>query len=142
VIRVQHEGDDETVAWNADQLARIDAAEELRLASRRNDGTLGRFTTMWVVGVDGDLYVRSAGGPDRPWYRHALSSGKGRIQAGGIEADIRFAEANPDAHAAIDAAYHAKYDRYGPTNVGHVTGPAAHAVTIRLLTTTEERDEP
>ena len=30
-------------------------------------------------------------------------------------------------------AYHAKYDRYGPAIAGHVTGPAAHAVTIRLI---------
>jgi len=33
----------------------------------------------------------------------------------------------------IDAACHAKYDRYGPRIAGSVTGPASHAVTIRLL---------
>ena len=138
----QQDREDETVAWTADQLARIGDAEELRLASRRNDATLRRFTTMWAVRVDRELYVRSADGPDRPWYRHALATGKGRIQADGIEADVRFAEANPDAQAAIDAAYHAKYDRYGPTIVGPVTGPAAHPVTIRLLPTTEKRNQP
>jgi hypothetical protein len=30
-------------------------------------------------------------------------------------------------------SYHAKYDRYGPGPVGHVTGPDTHAVTIRLV---------
>lgn len=44
-----------------------------------------------------------------------------------------FAEAAPDVHADIDAAYHAKYDRYGPTIVGSVVGQKASAVTIRLL---------
>jgi hypothetical protein len=33
----------------------------------------------------------------------------------------------------IDAAYQAKYDRYGPEIVGTVVGPQAHDVTIRLL---------
>jgi len=35
-------------------------------------------------------------------------------------------------HSAIDAAYHAKYDRYGPGIVGAVTGPAAPPTTLRL----------
>jgi hypothetical protein len=121
------------MSWTADQLARIGDAEELRLASRRADGTLRPFTTMWVVRADGELYVRSAGGPDRPWYRHALAARTGQIRAGRIEADVSFAEAAPGAQPAIDAAYHAKYDRYGPTIVGHVTGPSAHAVTLRVL---------
>jgi hypothetical protein len=33
----------------------------------------------------------------------------------------------------IGAAYHVKYDRYGPRIVGSVTGPASHAVTVHLL---------
>jgi hypothetical protein len=141
-MRAQQDNEGQSVTWSTEQVAAIGEAEELRLAPRREDATLGRFTTMWVVRADGDLYVRSAGGPDRPWYSHALATGRGRIQAGGIEADVRFASATPDLHAAIDAAYHAKYDRYGPTIVGHVTGPAAHPVTIRLLPTTEERNQP
>lgn len=44
----------------------------------------------------------------------------------------RAANAAPDAHAAIDTAYHAKYDRCGPTIVGTV-GPQTEAVTLRLL---------
>ncbi len=46
---------------------------------------------------------------------------------------MAFAEAAPGAHAAIDAAYHSKYDRYGPRIVGSVVGPDAEAVTIRLV---------
>ena len=38
-----------------------------------------------------------------------------------------------DARAAIDAAYHAKYDRYGPQIVGSVVGSAVEAVTIKLV---------
>ena len=134
--------EDRAETWTADQLARIGDAEELRLASRRADGTLRPFTTMWVARADGELYVRSAGGPDRPWYRHALASRSGRIRAGGIQADARFAQAAPDTQAAIDAAYHAKYDRYGPAIVSHVTGTGAHTVTIRLVPAAAERNSP
>jgi hypothetical protein len=119
--------------WTGEELQRIGGAEELRLASRRRDGSLQPFTTMWVVRAGNDLYVRSAGGPNRPWYRHALASGAGRIEAGGADAEVNFAAATPETNQDIDAAYHAKYDRYGPAIVGHVTGAAAHAVTIRLI---------
>jgi len=122
------------VSWTGEQLERIGGASELDLAARRPDGTLRRSTTMWVVQVDDDLYVRSAGGPDRPWYRHAIISGDGRIRAGGVDVDAGFINAAHDApHEAIDAAYHAKYDRYGPGPVGHVTGSDSHSVTVRLV---------
>jgi hypothetical protein len=119
--------------WSSEELQRIGSAEELRLAARRPGGSLRPFTTMWVVQAGDDLYVRSAGGPERPWFHAASASREGRIQAGGIDAEVEFAAAAPEENQEIDAAYHAKYDRYGPVIVGHVTGPAAHAVTIRLI---------
>jgi hypothetical protein len=119
--------------WTSDEFDRIGAAEELRLASLREDGTLRPYVTMWVVRAGDDLYVRSAYGPDNPWYRRAKASGAGRIRAGGVEWDVTFAEAAPDANADIDAAYHSKYDRYGPRIVGSVVGLDAEAVTIRLV---------
>ena len=48
-------------------------------------------------------------------------------------AEVNFAAAAPETNQDIDSAYHAEYDRYGPAIVGHVTGPAAHAVTIRMI---------
>src|SRR5918993_3473888 len=119
--------------WTNQELRRIGEAEELQLASARPDGTLRPYVTMWVVRAGDELYVRSAYGPDNPCYRLAKASGAGRIRAGGLERDVTFAEAAPGVHAAIDAAYHSKYDRYGPGIVGSVVGPGAEAVTIRLV---------
>jgi threonine dehydrogenase-like Zn-dependent dehydrogenase len=55
------------------------------------------------------------------------------VLASGAGNEVHFANAAPETNQQIDSAYHAKYDRYGPGIVGHVTGPAAHAVTIRLI---------
>jgi hypothetical protein len=119
--------------WTDEELRRIGDAEELQLASVRADGSLRPYVTMWVVRAGDELYVRSAYGPNNPWYRRARASGAGRIRARGVERDVTFAEAATHAQAAIDAAYHAKYDRYGPKIVGSVVGPQAEAVTIRLV---------
>jgi hypothetical protein len=119
--------------WTTEELDRVGRAEELHLASRRKDGSLRPYVTMWVVRAGDELYVRSAYGPDNPWYRRAKASGAGRVRAGGVERDVTFADADPGAHPAIDAAYHAKYDRHGPAIVGTVVGDKAAPVTIRLL---------
>jgi hypothetical protein len=79
--------------------------------------------------------VRSAYGTDNPWFRRATASDSGRIRAGGIERDVTFtpaSELGADTMTAVDAAYHAKYDRYGLQIVGTVTGAHAAAVTLRL----------
>jgi len=122
--------------WTEEELSSIGESNELQLASKRSDGTLRPYVTMWVVRAGDDLYVRSAYGPDNPWYRRARSSGAGRIRAGGLERDVHFVEATQDVHAAIDAAYHAKYDQYGPKIVGTVVGPDAATVTIKLVSGT------
>jgi hypothetical protein len=92
-----------------------------------------RYVRMWVVRAGDDLFVRSAYGPNNPWFRRAKASGAGRIQAAGLERDVIFAEPDADVHAAIDAAYHAKYDQYGPKLVDTVVGPEVEAVTIKLV---------
>ena len=119
--------------WTSDELTGIGGAEELQIASVRPDGTLRPYVTIWVVRVGDDLYVRSAYGKDNPWFRRAKASGAGRIRAGGLEREATFGDAAPDAHADIDKAYHAKYDRHGPAIVNTVVGANVAPVTFRLL---------
>ena len=118
--------------WTADELTRVGRPDELRIASRRADGSLRPFITIWAVRDGDDLYVRSAHGYDNPWFQRALHSGQGRIQAGGIERDVAFEVPGPEAVARVTAAYHAKYDRYGPAIVGTVVSAEAERSTLRL----------
>src|SRR5438034_6583003 len=119
--------------WTPEDLQRIGDSTELRVSSLRKNGTLRPYVTIWVVRAGDDIYIRSAYGADNPWYVRAKASGEGRVKAGGIERDVTFAYASADAHAAIDAAYHAKYDRYGQAIVRTVVGPDVAPLTLRLL---------
>ncbi len=121
------------VSWTAAQLDAVGRADELQIASVRADGSLRPWVTIWTVRSGDDLYVRSAYGPQTGWYRRAKASGIGRIRAGGIERDVTFAEAAPDMHAGIDAAYEDKYGRYGKGIVKTVVGEQVHPLTIRLV---------
>ena len=119
--------------WSEEELAAIGGAKELQISSRRPDGTLRPYVTIWVVRAGDGLYVRSAYGPDNPWYVRAVKAGSGRVRAGGLERDVTFERPDAGVHAAVDAAYHAKYDSHGPAVVGTVVGEKAAATTIRLL---------
>jgi len=120
-------------SWDPRQLERIGQVEELSVSSQRPDGSLRPFVTIWVVRAGDDLYVRSAHGYDNGWFQRALHSNGGRIQAGGIEHDVRFEQPGPDVAAAVTTAYHAKYDRHGPAIVGTVVSPESVRSTLRLI---------
>lgn len=120
--------------WTVEQLDAIDGVDELEIASRRDDGSMRAFVTIWAVRLGNDLYVRSAYGTQNPWYRRALASGRGRILAGGVEQDVRFEHlaADDSAQREIDAAYRDKYRRYDASIVETVVGSQAHSVTLRI----------
>jgi hypothetical protein len=124
-----------SIMWTTDELDRVGNAEELQLASRRPDGTLRGFVTIWVVRDGDDIYVRSAHGPDNPWYVRALASGEGRIRAGGVERDVKFDHLDEgDAMiAAIDADYRSKYGGYDEASFAPVVAEQTHRLTLRLV---------
>lgn len=120
--------------WTADELSRVGDAEELEIASTRADGSLRRYVTIWAVRLADAIYVRSAFGPENPWYRRAAASGTGRIRAGGVEKDVSFATVDDAAlQQQLDAAYHAKYDRQPKEDVDPVVDERSHTATLRIL---------
>jgi hypothetical protein len=119
--------------WTDGELAAIGAADELRFASRRTDGSLRPVVPIWVVRAGDEVLVRSAAGRDNGWFRRALTRHEGRIEAGGVERDVRFEEVPADDHEAVDAAYHAKYDRYPKEYVDPVVSPASWTATLRIV---------
>ena len=122
-------------SWTDEELREVGGATELQVASRRPDGTLRPYVTIWGVRSGPEIYIRSAYGPQNGWFRRAVEAGAGRVRAGGTERDVSFErlDAGSPVQGDIDAAYHAKYDSYGPKIVGSVVGPAAAAVTLQVL---------
>jgi hypothetical protein len=122
-----------TRTWTADELTTIGDADEIDISSRRPDGSLRPFITIWAVRGGDDLFVRSAYGPDNGWYRHAKAAGAGRIRAGGQEWDVTFVAPDHAVDEVLHAAYHAKYDQYGAKVVDPVVSPTSAQATLRLV---------
>jgi len=119
-------------AWTTDELTRLDAVDELEIASRRPDGSLSPDVTIWMVRAGDALYVRSAHGVENGWYRRAARRGAGRVSAGGVTKDVAFAQADGSEQDAVDAAYLAKYGARYPSIVGSVVSAASRAATLRV----------
>jgi hypothetical protein len=120
-------------SWTKDELNRIETADELQLASRRRDGTLRSPVTMWVVRDGDDLYVRSIHGRTGSWFRGTQIRHDGHIRSGGVDRDVRFADADTAKGDRIDNAYRSKYQRYASDIVDTVVNPDARAATVKLV---------
>ena len=119
--------------WSADELDKIGRADELQIAPRRREGTLRRPTTIWVVRLGDDLYVRSVNGRTSHWFRGTEDQHEGHIRAGGVDKDVRFVEAGDDVNDEIEAAYRTKYGHYGASYVDPLFTPGAKAATLELV---------
>ena len=120
--------------WTSAELNKIGSAEELQIASLRQDDALRKSVTIWVVRVGDDLYVRSVYGRGSAWFRATQVRHEGHIQAGGVDKDVAFVdETDSDINEQIDAAYRTKYRRYAASIVDTTLTPAARDATIRLV---------
>jgi hypothetical protein len=118
--------------WSAEQLDRIGQSLELDISSRRADGTLRPSIPIWVVSVDGDVYVRSWYRRTTGWFGHVLDFPEAHIRVAGLESDVVVVDvglADRDLRASVDAAYRTKYGARGHQSM--VTEDAA-ATTLRL----------
>ena len=119
-------------AWTSDELAKIGAAEELRITSLRRDGSPRSPVTIWVVRHGDDLYVRSVNGRGGAWFRGAQVRHEGHIRAGGVDKDVSFMETD-EINDEIDTAYRMKYRKYAASIVDTIVSAKARAATIKLV---------
>jgi hypothetical protein len=121
------------MTWTNEELSAVATPDELRIATRRRDGTLRDPVTIWHVRVGDDLYVRSVNGPASGWYRGAQTRHEARISAGGVEKDVTLIRADPDIGDQIDAEYRSKYGRYAENTLRRISSPEARSTTLKLV---------
>jgi hypothetical protein len=118
------------MAWDTTSARQLADATEIDIVVPAPDRPEVR-TPIWIVAVDGDLYVRSWKGDAGIWFRRAHRYGTGSIVAAGQRHEVRFTAAgDPDLNARIDDAYRSKYGRSSYTQT--MTRPPATTTTTRL----------
>ncbi|TFV99111.1 DUF2255 family protein [Leifsonia flava] len=116
-------------AWTTDALHYLVGIRELAIAAPRAHGGSERWTPIWVVVVDDEVFVRTWLRRDTGWYGRAVAAARASIRIAGEGVGV-VVEATGVANAgAIDEAYRAKYGEDGARSM--VTAEAA-ASTLRL----------
>lgn len=115
-------------SWTASQLETLHEVREIRIqpADERSPGRL-----IWVIEVDGRVFVRSWKGPRRAWYHDTVACGGAHLsgQDVEIEADVTVRRAS-DADGAVDAELLRKY---GDPYASEMNLPIARDTTLELL---------
>lgn len=120
------------IQFTADELKRIDEADDLHIAPFREDGTTyGTPTWIWAVVVGGDLYVRAYNGQNSRWYQAAMKQKAGRIQAAGMTKEVAFESVEGDINAQIDEAYKKKYS--DSPYLSPMIANQAKAATVKIV---------
>lgn len=119
-------------AWDSEVLAKIDKADDLKIAPIRANGVTGTPTWIWEVVVDGRLFVRPYNGVNSSWYKSAIAYKTGIIVAAGKTYEVDFAPAtNSKLNDKIDQAYRTKYSK--SPYMRHMISSKCRETTIEII---------
>jgi hypothetical protein len=118
--------------FKADELTRIDEADDLKISPLRDDGlTYGTPTWIWAVMVDGNLYARAYSGIASRWHKAALKQKVGHIHAAGMVKDVSFEPIyDRNIENSIDEAYKEKYN--GSPYLAAMVSTRAQSATVKI----------
>ena len=111
-------------------LNQLNSIEEIDIETRSATGRTHR-TTIWVVVVDNNVYVRSVRGRTGRWYREITANPQGAIYTDGRRLSVRAIPiTDPDTIARVSNAYLQKY-RNSPA-VNSIVRQETLPTTLRL----------
>ncbi|HEX4444101.1 MAG TPA: DUF2255 family protein [Galbitalea sp.] len=118
--------------WTEDLLRELSDTEELVLVVSRTGYDTIRVP-VWVVAVDGDVYLRSYKGVTSMWFRRVETDADQSIHVDSADVPVHFENVDRLDHVnrAIDAEFNRKYARFD--YVSAMSEPAAVEATLRVL---------
>ncbi len=119
-------------AWQANQLSSLASEDELELVISRPEREPQRVP-VWMVVVDGELFVRSYRGVTSGWFRRVEADADQAVRIGAADVPVRFenVDRGDPVNHAISAEYNRKYARFD--YVAAMSEPAAVEATLRVL---------
>ena len=117
-------------AFDPDTLGKLEKVEEVRIVTRTPDAKK-HAATIWVVLVDGNVFIRSFTGPKGRWYKIILANPKADLEADGERLHVN-AElvTDPALIEKVSSAYLEKYR--GSAYSKDMVRPEVIPTTLRL----------
>jgi hypothetical protein len=120
-------------SFDPDILRLLDDTEEVRIETRRDGDSPEHRTIIWVVVVEGEVFVRSVRGPKGRWYREISSNPEGALHVEEDRIPVRAAPATDEATVdAVSAAFRSKYQQSSPASTEAMVRPETLPTTLKL----------
>ena len=120
-------------SFDAETLRLLDETKELRIETRRDGDSPEHRTIIWVVVVEGEVFVRSVRGQRGRWYREISSNPEGALH---VQDDRIAVQATPATEAttvdAVSAAFRSKYQQSSPASTEAMVRPETLPTTLKL----------
>ncbi len=118
--------DDETLRF-------LDEIEEVHVETRREQDAPEHRAIIWVMVVDGEVFVRSVRGPEGRWYQEVSAHSKGALRAGNHRIPVRAVPATDDSTVeAVSEAIRGKYEEAWPGPTAAMLNPETLPTTLKL----------
>jgi hypothetical protein len=120
-------------SFDAETLRLLDETKEVRIETRRDGDSPEHRTIIWVVVVEGEVFVRSVRGARGRWYREISSNPEGALHVHNDRLTVRAAPATDEATVdAVSAAFRSKYQQSSPASTEAMVRPESLPTTVKL----------
>jgi hypothetical protein len=120
-------------SFDPEILRLLDDTKEVRIETRRDGDSPEHRTIIWVVVVEGEVFVRSVRGPKGRWYREISSNPEGALHVDDARIPVRAAPATEGATVdAVSAAFRSKYQQSSPASTEAMVRPETLPTTLKL----------
>ena len=120
-------------SFDPEILRLLDDTKEVRIETRRDADSPEHRTIIWVVVVEGEVFVRSVRGQRGRWYREISSNPEGALHVEEDRIPVQAAPATDEATVdAVSAAFRSKYQQSSPASTEAMVRPETLPTTLKL----------
>ena len=120
-------------SFDPETLQLLEETREVQIETRRDEDAPTHRTTIWVVTVDGDVFVRSVRGEKGRWYREVSANPSAALHVGDKRIPVRAVPATDEPTVgAVSEAYRSKYGRTSPGSTQAMLRPETLPTTLKL----------
>jgi hypothetical protein len=119
-------------SFDAETAQLLDETREVQIETRRDENAPMHRTIIWVVTVDGTVFVRSVRGEKGRWYREVSANPSAALHVGDRRIPVRAVPVTEEqAVGAVSEAYRSKYGRTAASTEAMLR-PETLPTTLRL----------
>ncbi len=121
-------------SFDNETLQLLDEIEEVHVETRHDNGAPEHRAIIWVMVVDGEVFVRSVRGPEGRWHQEISANLEGALHAGDHHIPVRAVPATDGSTVeAVSEAIRSKYGDAWPGPTAGMLRPETLPTTLKLL---------